>query len=157
MKEVLHEDIIYPYLQPGAVAILTQTRQFVRKANLLNADIIPIDEHSFYLCPWIGTKELKTIKALLFNGLKSGLMVYSVLGSRHYLQVTTGLSVTDFVKKARQLNIDIHCPDFVLPMEFAPKIDKYDSMVPETLLRKAALYNQFDVPVALELLKKLSV
>ncbi|WP_195376846.1 hypothetical protein [Anaerotruncus rubiinfantis] len=119
--------------------------------------MIPIDEHSFYLCPWIGTKELTTIKALLSNGLKSELMVYSVISSRHYLQVTTGLSVADFVKKVRQLNVDIHCPDLVLPIEFAPKIDKYDPMVPDMLLRKAALYNQFDVPVALEYLQNVSV
>lgn len=157
MKEVLHEDVIYPYLQPGAVAILTQARQFVRELNLLDADMILIDEHSFYLCPWIGTKELTTIKALLSNGLKSELMVYSVISSRHYLQVTTGLSVADFVKKVRQLNVDIHCPDLVLPIEFAPKIDKYDPMVPDMLLRKAALYNQFDVPVALEYLQNISV
>lgn len=157
MKEVLHEDVIYPYLQLGAVAILTQARKFVRESNLLNADMIPIDEHSFYLCPWIGTKELTTIKALLSNGLQGELMVYSVIGSRHYLQVTTGLSVADFAKKTRQLNVDIHCPDLVLPMDFAPKIDKYDPMVPNILLRKAALYNQFDVPAALEYLKNVSI
>ncbi len=157
MKEVLHEDVIYPYLQPGAVAILTRARQFVRESNLLDADMIPMDEHSFYLCPWIGTKELTTIKALLSNGLKSELMVYSVISSRHYLQVTTGLSVADFVKKVRQLNVDIHCPDLVLPMNFAPKIDKYDPMVPDILLRKAALYNQFDVPAALKHLENVSI
>lgn len=149
--------MIYPYLQPGAVAILTQARQLVREIKLLDADIIPIDEHSFYLCPWIGTKELTTIKAMLSNGLKSELMVYSVMGSRHYLQVTTGLSVADFAKKAQQLNVDIHCPDLVLPIDFAPKIDKYDLMVPDMLLRKAALYNQFDVSAALKHLENVSI
>jgi hypothetical protein len=36
----------------------------------------------------------------------------------------------------------------VLPIEIAPKVDKYDPMVPDLLLRKAAFYNQFDLPKA---------
>ncbi len=156
MRKVFEEDVMYPYLQPGASTILIKARQFVKETGLLNADIIPIDQHSFYMCPWIGTKELSTIKNIFLNGLKSELKIYSVNGSRHYLQIYSGLSLASFIEKIKQLEIDVHNPDLVLPVDLAPKVDKYDKMVPNMLLRKAALYNQFDVPEAVELFKKLS-
>lgn len=155
MKEVLLEDTVYSYLQPGAENLLLKTRQFVKESGLLTADIVPIGEHSFYLCPWIGTKELATIKNLFSYGLKGELKIYGVIGSRHYLQINTGLSLPNFISKVKKLNVDVHDPDFVLPVDQTPKIDKYDHMVPDLLLRKAALYNQFDVPKALEVLTTL--
>lgn len=156
MKAVLLEDTVYPYLQLGATKLLSQARQFVRESGLLNSKIISLGERSFYLCPWTGTKELATIKNLLACGLKSELDIYAVAGGKHYLQITTGLSVDDFINKMQRLNLDVHNPDIILPAEQAPKIDKYDPMVPDLLLRNAALYNQFDVPSAIEILRALS-
>ena len=43
----------------------------------------------------------------------------------------------------------------VLPQTHTPKIDKYDLMVPEILLKSAFLYNQMDVPSAVKILNTL--
>ena len=43
----------------------------------------------------------------------------------------------------------------MLNEEQAPRIDKYDYMVPNELLRSAYLYNQVDVPVAIDALNNL--
>ncbi|MBK5254040.1 MAG: DEAD/DEAH box helicase [Peptostreptococcaceae bacterium] len=157
IKTVLLEDTVYSYLQPGAVKVLSQARQFAKESGLLNTDIIPLEENSFYLCPWTGTKELATIKNLLLYGLKNEFEVNNVAGGENYLKITTGLSIDDFIKKLQKLNLDAHNPSIVLPAEQAPKIDKYDYMVPDLLLRRAALSNQFDVPSAMKILKALSL
>ena len=156
MKDVLLEETTYPYLQSGAVQLLSNARQFVRETSMLNMDIIPFGEKSFYLCPWTGTKELTTIKNLFTYGLKDKLKIYSIFGSKHYLQITSDLTTNDFMKVLQNINLDIDNPDFVLSKAQTPKIDKYDIMVPDLLLRKAALYNQFDVPSAEKVLKSLS-
>lgn len=156
MKLILAEDVNYSYLQPGAANLLSQARQLARESGILRADIITLGERSFYLCPWTGTKELTTIKNLLANGLKSKLDIYAVVGGKYYLEITTGLSLDNFLDKIQKLNLNIHNPDLILPIEQSPKIDKYDSLVPDVLLRKAALYNQFDVQGAIEILKQVS-
>lgn len=156
MKTVLLEDTVYSYLQLGAAKILSQARQFMKESSLLNADIYPLGDRSFCMCPWTGTKELATIKSLFAYGLKRELDIYAVAGGKHYLQITTGLSKGDFIKKLHKLNLDIHNPDLILPVEQAPKIDKYDPMIPNLLLRRAALYNQFDLPSAMSILKALT-
>ncbi|GMQ55644.1 DEAD/DEAH box helicase [Vallitalea sediminicola] len=156
MKDALMEEAIYPYLQSGAIQLLSKARQFVRETGMLNVDIIPCGERSFYFCPWTGTKELSTIKNMLQYGLKDKLKIYSVFGSKHYLQITSDLTKSDFVKILQSIKLDIHNPDLVLPEEQIPKIDKYDVMVPDLLLRKATLYNQFDVPSAENVIKGLS-
>lgn len=156
MKDALMEEAIYPYLQSGAIQLLSKARQFVKETGMLNVDIIPCGERSFYFCPWTGTKELSTIKNMLRYGLKDKLKIYSVFGSKHYLRITSDLTKSDFVNVLQSIKLDIHNPDLVLHEEQIPKIDKYDIMVPDLLLRKAALYNQFDVPSAENVIKGLS-
>ncbi len=43
----------------------------------------------------------------------------------------------------------------VLPENQVPRVDKYDEMVPDELLRMAFLYNELDVKAAVEVLKGL--
>ena len=51
--------------------------------------------------------------------------------------------------------IDQDNPNMVLNENQAPRIDKYDYMVPDELLREAYLYNQVNVVSANEILNKL--
>lgn len=157
MKTVLLEDAIYPYLQPGAVNQIIKAREFAKESGILNEDIIVIDDYSFYLCPWTGTKELTTIKNLLTYGLKDQLDIFTVASQNNFLQITTGLTADEFMKRMKEIKVDQFNPDVVLPTKQSPKIDKYDYMVPDLLLRRAALYNQFDVPKALEVLEALEM
>ncbi|SHK47594.1 DEAD/DEAH box helicase [Desulforamulus aeronauticus] len=157
MRQILQEEALYAYLRPKAVELLEQARCFVKETSLLQNSVIPYAERSFFLCPWVGTKEMQTIKSLLACGLKDILQIYSISGGRHYLQVTSDLPAQQFVEKVKRLEIDIENPDFVLPNGQFPKIDKYDMMVPDALLRKAFLYNELDVPGTIEVLKGLEI
>ena len=92
--------------------------------------------------------------AKLFScGLKQTLDIYAVDDSYYYLRITSGLSLDEFFSRCRSLSIDLDEPNMVLPKEQTPKIDKYDPMVPEALLRSAFLYNQMDVPSAIGILQ----
>lgn len=153
IRQILREDTQYSYLQPKASQVIDNARSIARETGILQKSIIPYAERSFYLCPWVGSKTLQTIKNLLACGLKDSLRIYSVFEGDHYLQITSNLSVVEFTNKLSKLQINIHDPDMVLPKNQVPKLDKYDPMVPDELLRKAFLYNELDVKTAVEVMK----
>ena len=157
MKQVLQESVIYPYLQPNATNLLVQARTFAKETGLLESNILQCGEKSFFIAPWVGTKEIRTIAKLLSCGLKDQLDIYSVASSRYYLQVTTGLRPEEFLEKFKELNISLNDPDVILPKDQTPKVDKYDSMVPESLLRSAFLHNQMCVPDAIGIVNNLII
>ena len=153
--QILREDIQYSYLQPKASQVIDDARFIAREAGILQKSIIPYAERSFYLCPWVGSKTLQTIKNLLACSLKDSLRIYSVSGGHHYLQITSDLSTAEFTDKLAKLQINFHDPDMVLPENQVPRVDKYDKMVPDELLRMAFLHNELDVKAAIEVLKGL--
>lgn len=156
MKKVLLENDIYPYLRPNAVQVLIDARINARRTQILDRNVIPINDNAFYLSPWVGTKELRSISSLLLIGLKESLQIQSITQSLHYLQIRTALSPATFVNKVRHLIIETDNPDLVLSKLDVPVIDKYDTMVPVTLLRKAFLYNDIDLPNAIAVLRQIN-
>lgn len=157
MKQVLLENTIYPYLRPNAQKLLSEARELAREIGLLKRDILPCGDTSFFLCPWTGTREMRTIEKLLSCGLKEYLDIFSVASSYHYLQVTSGLSVEECIHRFHELEIDFNDPDMILPKDQTPKVDRYDPMVPENLLRSAFLHNQMDVAGAVRILKEIGL
>jgi len=154
MRQVLLEDDQYPYLRPNALKLLQDVRCFANETDILELSVIPQSNKSFLLCPWVGTKELRTIEALLNHGLKNALQIHSVQNRQYFLQITSDLPLDNFVQRAKKLDIIKDNPDDVLPKGKTPKVDKYDTMVPDELLRKAYLYNEMDVVEAIQILKK---
>lgn len=157
MKQVLLENTIYPYLRPNAQKLLSDARAYARESGLLRSQILPCGDRSFFLCPWTGTKEIRTIAKLLSCGLKEYLDIFSVASSHYYLQVISGLGAEECIRRFRELKIDVDNPDMVLPKGKTPKVDKYDPMVPEDLLRSAFLHNQMDVSGAVQILMDISL
>lgn len=156
MKRILQEDICYTYLQPNARRLLSSARKDARASGILEHKIIPYNQNSFFICPWCGTREIKTISKLFTCGLKEKLDIYIVASSYYYLQITSGLDLKEFLSECNNLSVDLNDPNMVLPQGQAPKIDKYDPMVPDTLLRSAFLYNQMNVQMAIDVLKNLA-
>lgn len=155
MKQSLQEEIIYPYLRPNAMNLLTEAREHVDKVELLKSDIIPHGNTSFYFCPWVGTKELGTIRKLLVCGAKQQLGIISETSrdSKRYLDITSSLGAEKCIELFSNLQINADDPNIVLTEDSEPMIDKYDYMVPKNLLRQAYLYNQVDVPAAIEIMR----
>ena len=157
MKQVLQESVIYPYLRPNAVNLLVQARSFAKEMGLLDSDILPCGNGSFFIAPWVGTKEIRTISTMFSCGLKQQLDVFAVASASYYLQVTSALSSEEFVEKFKATQIPIDNPDIILPENQTPKIDKYDPMVPDHLLRFAFLYNQMNIPEAIDIINNLAL
>ena len=153
MRQVLKEDTIYGYLQPGAVEALKNARALARSLGILDRDILLLHGNTLLLFPWCGTREVRTIARLLTCGLKDALDIYAVTRSFYYLQVTTGLPLDVFFQRLSWLQVDAEDPEVVLPADQIPRFDKFDYLVPDALLRRAFLHNQCDVPGALEILK----
>jgi len=155
MHQILKEDIIYPFLRPNAVQLLKQARRFAQEEDLLQRYVTTYGEHSFFLCPWVGTKELRTIKSLLNCGLKTPLQIHSISDGLYYLQITSDLTALQFVETIKKFDINTDNPNLVLDAGQIPKTDKYDSMVPDDLLRKAFMLNELNIPSAIAILKSL--
>ena len=132
-----------------------QAREIARASGILEYDVVPYAEKSYYICPWIGSKELCTIANLLAYGFKDKMDVRSISTTKFYLSVTSGLDKSTLIKTMEKLVCENITPDLVLNEEQAPRIDKYDYMVPNELLRSAYLNNQVDVPVAIDVLNNL--
>lgn len=157
MKKVLQEDKEYTYLQPNAMKLLKESRLYVQEEGLLDNIIIPCDRHTFYICPWVGTKQIRTLVKMLSCGLKKPLEIIAVSSTQYYIRVITGLSIEECIQRFKEYEYDSDDPDLVLPQEQTPLVDKYDAMVPEALLRKAFLYNQMDVPSAIQVFDALKI
>jgi len=156
IKRILEEDRVYPYLMDDAQKIIEEARNFAREGELLKTSLIPQGGNTFLLCPWTGTRELETIEKLLSCGLRQHLGVISVTNAGYFLYVKSHLSAREFRERLKTVKVDIDDPSLVLDDDKVQTIDKYDYMVPEELLKKAFLYNQMNVPAALEILGELS-
>ena len=154
MKQVLVEDAVYPYLQPNALKLLTEARAYVKESGLLEKEIIPYGEHTLLLCPWVGSKVIRTIEKLLSCGLKDYLGIQSVANHCYYLQITTNLEIEDLAQRFRSHKFDSVNPGLVLPDNRVPHIDKFDLMVPDQLLRCAYLNNLMDIPAAVSVMRE---
>ena len=155
VKSILQQETIYPYLQKNAIKVLSEARKMARKSGILDHDIIQYAEKSYFICPWTGTKEIRTIVRMFACGLKEYLDIRSIINSGYYLSFTSGLDTKELREKLTKLKCEQDNPCAVLNDEQVPRIDKYDYMVPDELLRSAYLYNQVDVEGANNILKKL--
>ena len=158
MRQVLIEDTAYPYMRPNAIKLLEHHRSIIATTDFLQKDIVQYSAEGFILCPWVGTKELISIMALLSHGLKDIIDIYSIKGNRHYMEFTCDASADGLIERLRTLDINGNNPDVVLPKNY-PSIflrrDKFDTAVPNQLLRYAYLHNELDVHAAIQILKQL--
>lgn len=155
VKQVLQEDTLYPYLQKNAIQILSDARKRARESGILEHDIIPYAAKSYSLCPWVGTKEIRTIAKLFSYGLKEHLDIRSIANLGYYLRFTSGLDQKELMTKLKEWKCEQQSPEMVLSDRQIPRRDKYDYMVPDELLRNAYLYNQTVVDTANKILNQL--
>ena len=156
VKSILQEETVYPYMQKNAIKVLSDARKLARASGILEHDIVQYAEKSYFVCPWIGTKVIRTIVKMFACGLKEQLDIRSVVNSGYYLSFTSGLDKKELVKNITELSCEQDNPSVVLSDEqLPPRIDKYDYMVPDKLLRSSYLYNQVNVSDAERILNNL--
>ena len=136
---------------------MTDARKLAKESGILEHDIIQYADKSYFVCPWVGTKEIRTIVRMFACGLKDQLDIRSVVNSGYYLSFTSGLDTKELMEKLTKLECEQDDPSIVLNDEqLPPRIDKYDYMVPDNLLRMAYVYNQLNIAKAIDILNSLN-
>ena len=139
MKQVLEEDIVYPYLEENAVARLAAARCLARNTSFTSRAIVSLGGATKCWFPWLGTKSFRTlVRYLKINASKLGISNISY-DRCHYIcfrqDVGNEESFIQTIKNNVQ-HIGISCENLLFSGE-TPIIDKYDIYIPSDLLRKA--------------------
>ncbi len=145
MKQVLAEDYVYPYLQPGAAERLSQARELARKTGLLQSDIVSLGGNGYVVFPWLGTVAYRTLDRCLRLRGKDLFGIRNVNGLSPYF-LTFGLEgrreAADVFRELMERTGDV---EQLVGEKEAPVIEKYDEFIPPPLLRKAFIHDYLDL------------
>ena len=139
MKQVLEEDIDYPYLKDNARNRLTSARLLSHNTGLTKKNIVSLGGVTKCWFPWLGTRSFRTlVRYLKVNASKFGISNISYDGCNYIcfrLDKGNEQSLIYAMKEDIRKN-GICCEDLVFAGE-SPIIDKYDCYIPSELLKKA--------------------
>ncbi len=146
MKQVLSEDLSYPYLKPHAVARLAIARNMARKSGLLDDPLICLGGDMWALFPWLGSYAFLALER--FIRIKCGpfLGIKGFDSARpYYMQFTMKASKGEFFRVLVHMAEEPLDPmELVYPKEI-PYFEKYDQYVPKELIRKGFALGVLDV------------
>ncbi len=152
MKQVLSEDIQYPYLKEGAKKRLAEARAIVKRTDMLSFPIVHLGGYSYALFPWVGTKQFRTLrKALAF--FKDSFRLSAIdYGRCYYITFRMENGTPEQLYQA--LKDKVLAPDFNA-YELAesgknPIFDKYDEYIPSELLKEAYAADRLSNRIELE-------
>ncbi len=151
MRRVLEESTPYPYLRDHARARLREARRVARNSRLTAGPLVCLGENDkeqtmWCLLPWLGTYAFLALERLIKIKCAAELGIKGVNSSRPYFMTfvmaaneQTFLSV---VKDAAERLTDPM--ELLYPAE-VPYFEKYDELVPESLVRKGFACGVLDV------------
>ncbi len=144
MRQVLIEDVDYPYLQSGAKERLKEARYFSQNMNLSRRNIIALGDYTYCIFPWMGTIAFRTLIRCLrrLNIFLTGwLSPYFITlnwerGDEYDLQYQISslcqrnISEENLVNRSEASRL---------------QMQKYDEFIPPLLLHKAFAHNELDM------------
>ncbi|MGB7444488.1 MAG: DEAD/DEAH box helicase [Coleofasciculaceae cyanobacterium] len=158
MRQILEEDLQYPYLQSQAKKRLDNVRQLARLSGLAKDNVLSLTDDTCCIFPWMGTVSFRTLERYLNFFVRESLRISSIRGQSPYFLIVKLPSnkclelkqdIVDFCEK------DLTEYDFVAESE-APQLQKYDEFIPSNLLRKAFALDHLDVEKLKKFLKNWS-
>lgn len=152
MRQALVEDTMYPYLGEQAMQHLSEARTIARQAGILEHLLTVSSDGYYILCPWCGSKIIRTLYCLFSGSLKESFGMSRVYASSYYLQLKSTLAPEVFSELAKTLQLTRDDAQILRSPEKKPIIDKYDWMLPDALLQSAYVANQLDVSGAVAVL-----
>ncbi len=147
MRQVLLEDIQYPYLQRRAKERLKAARQLAQFEGLASQNILPLENKTYCILPWMGTVAFRTLERFLNFCVRGSLDIRSIKGkSPYYLIIKLGEDrYQELYKEIINFGNKGLTEDDLVATEEAPKLQKYDEFIPNNLLRKAFALDYLDV------------
>jgi ATP-dependent Lhr-like helicase len=145
MKQVLMEDGDYPYLSKQARSRLTEARAYAAARGDLGAVCIP-GEDGFLLLPWLGSRGMRTLAAFFQNReYRETLGISSCYREQEFVfYIRSELDLPGFKGTLRNLILGLDAPESLLEPGKIPLTDKYDYLLPQSLLLKQYAANMLD-------------
>ncbi|OUO45322.1 ATP-dependent helicase [Olsenella sp. An285] len=151
MRRVLEEHEAYPYLMGHARARLRQARHVAGSSHLTEGPLVCLGENDkeqtmWCLLPWLGTYAFLALERLVKIKCAAELGIKGVNSSRPYF-------MTFVMKENEQAFFSVVCDaaerledpmELLYPAE-VPYFEKYDELVPESLIRKGFAEGVLDV------------
>lgn len=146
MKEVLNEQMIYPYLMTHAIGRLKDARKLFDLADIANRPLIHLGENMWALFPWLGSYAFLALERFLRLRCAKRLGLKAMNPSRPYfLQFVMRAGEKEFYTVlAEEVEKGFSPMELVYPNE-VPVFDKYDEYVPAELVRKGFAFGVLDV------------
>lgn len=137
MRDVLREKTVYPYLGNNAIARLEQVRRVAWAAQLDRRELVRMGGNMWCLFPWTGTYGFLALERLLKIKCAGRLGLAHFQSVRpYYMTFQMRVSPQEFAQITREEAFKDFDPlDLVYPNE-VPDFDKYDSYLPDSLVRK---------------------
>lgn len=148
MREVLDSDEDYPYLLPNARKRLMQARLVAKKSGMTKHSFLRLSTNSFVFFPWLGTKAFGTMKRILQYRLAPTLGLAGIeSGMCYYISYKSDQSSPeDVIRALDSLNENgAILPESLVGKTEYPVFDKYDSYLPQELLRRAFAENRLEI------------
>lgn len=155
MKQVVVENIEYPYLQNNAKERLRTARQLAKVSGLDQHYILPLEGNACCILPWAGTVAYRTLGRVMNVLVRSSLDIKSIGGtSPYFLTIKFGKScIQELEQKLTNLCKKELTNEDLVALGEAPKLQKYDEFIPNNLLRRAFASDYLDVSELQQALK----
>lgn len=146
MRQVLNEDLQYPYLMKNAVARLANARKEARRSGMDHLPLINLGGDMWAFFPWLGTYPFITLERVLKLKCAERLKLRNLESARpFYMQFNMNGDPEDFFAVVEEeLAKPIDPLELVYPKEL-PLFDKYDEYLPPELLTKGFAHNVLDL------------
>ncbi|MDJ0798154.1 MAG: DEAD/DEAH box helicase [Calothrix sp. MO_167.B12] len=147
MRQILIEDMDYPYLQKNAVKRLEDARQIARDYELNQQYILPIGKDKSCIFPWMGTVAFRTLERLINSFCREALEIKSIRSvNPYYLIIKLNKNkLKDIYPEIISLCEQRITADDLLSDAEAPEMQKYDRFIPHPMLRKAFTSDYLDL------------
>ena len=151
MRQALEEHAAYPYLMSHARARLRQARHVAESSHLTDGPLVCLGENDkeqtmWCLLPWLGSYAFLALERLIKIKCAGELGIKGVNSSRPYF-MTFVMKADEraFFSVVRDAAERLEDPmELLYPAEI-PYFEKYDELVPESLIRKGFAYGVLDV------------
>jgi ATP-dependent helicase Lhr and Lhr-like helicase len=148
MRQVLLEDTVYEYLQPGARERIAAGRKLAGALNIKDKLLFSLSDTRHCILPWLGTISFRTLTRFLEIANRQALPMSGFSGlPPYYLVISTSEPVSasaieSAIFAAIQAKFD---PEDLVKTNEAPALEKYDEYVPASLLRQAFVADRINV------------
>jgi len=143
IKELLVNDTVYKYLGESAGERLAEIRRVARNANITNEMVVKINDDTFGIFPFLGTREFVTLSyALNAYGFDNQCYYDKGMPLCIFVKEQSKVAIEDVLRKIKAEPLDKN--QFKLSDEIQIK-GKFNAFIPKELLKKQYIEDFLDV------------